>query len=288
MRDVNTDTVSVAAELAKSGAPEGYPQVAEFMGEYPTLAMVRRFRGLNARNLLYLQAELVLIEKKLQEVEKADAKNDATKQYSKDYFWLMESATESEGGDQWRLIMEMRDKLREYNDVLIQQTTLAQISGPSKYDQRTMQRWFERKDLGDMPLEGDDDSIWAKPGRIKDGDGVSRHVKDLIAINGQSSDLDQATGWLVNKLVPSWHENIGNRFHGGIRTYRESSFYTLTAILATTLSSLLPVLSIVVLYLVHSMPARLGVIAAFTAGFSFALSIITSASRVENFAATAA
>lgn len=57
---------------------------------------------------------------------------------------------------------------------------------------------------------------------------------------------------------------------------------------ATLLSSLLPVVSIVVLYLVHSMPARLGIIAAFTAGFSVVLSIITSASRIDNFAATAA
>jgi hypothetical protein len=89
------------------------------------------------------------------------------------------------------------------DDVLIQQTTLAKISNPSKYDAKTMQNWFERDDLGDMPLEGDDSSIWAKPGRIKDGDGVSRHAKDLIAIYGQSSDFDQATSWLVNKFASS-------------------------------------------------------------------------------------
>jgi hypothetical protein len=89
------------------------------------------------------------------------------------------------------------------DDVLIQQTTLAQVSNPSKYDTSTMQKWFERDDLGDMPLEGDDSSIWAKPGRMKDKDGVSRYAKDLIAINGQSSDFDQATSWLTNKLVSS-------------------------------------------------------------------------------------
>ncbi len=112
MHDVTTDTVSVASELAKSGSPPGYPQVADFMGEYPTLAMVRRFRGLNARNLLYLQAELVHIENRLLELEKADAQNDVTKQYARDYRWLMPSAGE-EGGEQWRLIGKMREKLKE-------------------------------------------------------------------------------------------------------------------------------------------------------------------------------
>jgi hypothetical protein len=115
MQNVTTDTVSVASELAKSGSPPGYPQVADFMGDHPTLAMVRRFRGLNARNLLYLQAELVLIENKLLEQEKIDAKNDATKQYARDYQWIIPPAG-GEGSEQWRLIKEMKDKLKEYSE----------------------------------------------------------------------------------------------------------------------------------------------------------------------------
>jgi hypothetical protein len=117
MHDVTIDTVSVASELAKSDSPPGYPQVADFMGKYPTLAIVRRFRGLNARNLLYLQAELVLIENRLLELEKADAKNNATKDYARDYRWLMRSAGR-ENSEQWKLIKEMREKLREYSERL--------------------------------------------------------------------------------------------------------------------------------------------------------------------------
>ena len=113
-----TSTVSAAAELGKSGPPPGYPKIADFMGQYPTLAMVRRFKGLNARNLLYLQAELVLIEKRLLEIEKADAKNEDTKQYARDYEWLMMSA-ETEGNEQWKLIQKMREKLKEYSESLL-------------------------------------------------------------------------------------------------------------------------------------------------------------------------
>lgn len=87
------------------------------------------------------------------------------------------------------------------DDILIQQNTLSQVPNPSKYDASTIQKWFEREDVGDMPLEGDDSSIWGKPHAIKHEDGVSRQPKDFIAIHGQSSDIDLATKWLANKLV---------------------------------------------------------------------------------------
>jgi hypothetical protein len=48
-----------------------------------------------------------------------------------------------------------------------------------------------------MPLEGDDSSIWADPDRIT---GVSRHLPDLIAVNGQS-DPDIITSWIAETFV---------------------------------------------------------------------------------------
>lgn len=186
------------------------------------------------------------------------------------------------------------------DDVLIQQTTLAQISNPSKHDADIMQNWYLRHDLGGQMglLRGADRYIYGQ-GRLK----VSEHRSDLIAINGSTSDYDTATHWLEAKFVsnqqpgcpimltfqiPHWHDKFWSRSHPGIRTYPEKLLETITSVLSTILSSLLPVVSIVVLYLVQSMPARLGIIATFTAGFSVVLSIITSATRSENFAATAA
>ncbi|TAQ86463.1 hypothetical protein B7494_g5215 [Chlorociboria aeruginascens] len=269
---------------------KGYPEVAAFMSENPEMAMFRRFRGLNARNLLYLQAELVYIEKDLLRCEEDDAKStdQNVRQYSKDYFWIMNS--EKTKSTQKNLIKKMREKLKEYNDVLIQQTTLDKISNPTDYDRTVMQKWFERKDLANMPLEGDDSSIWAQPRRIEDGPGVSRHYKDLIAINERGDDVDDVTVFIAEKIIPMWHGKIASKLHKnrGIKTFREKVFSEFTSIIATILSSLLPVLSIVVLYVVHNMHIRLGIIAAFTAGFALLVSVITSASRVENFAATSA
>jgi hypothetical protein len=87
------------------------------MANYPEMAMVRRFRSLNARNLLYLQAELVQIEKKLLKCERDDASNTvdpAKRHYARDYKFL-----ELEPGNlQLELIHKMRDKLKEYSESL--------------------------------------------------------------------------------------------------------------------------------------------------------------------------
>ena len=53
------------------------------------------------------------------------------------------------------------------------------------------------------------------------------------------------------------------------------------------LSLLLPIVSIIVLYLVESVPKRLGIVAIFTAVFSLTPTIITTAKRTEISAATA-
>ena len=70
--------------------------------------------------------------------------------------------------------------------------------------------------------------------------------------------------------------------------YRDSHFHHIANIVGTLISSLIPIGSIVVLYFVTDMPIRLVIVSLFTAIFSIALSLVTSATRVEIFAATAA
>ena len=59
-------------------------------------------------------------------------------------------------------------------------------------------------------------------------------------------------------------------------------------ILTTVVASLLPLLSILILFLVTYDTIKLGVIVASSAVFSLALALMTQARRVEVFAATAA
>lgn len=128
---------------------DGYAKLATLMGAYPEVAIVRRFAALNAQNVLYLQAELVNLESRLRRYEKEDRNSgDQTRvDYAIDWFKLSnakdlqssgtggtpsdrdfdeevdvnEAVDEDEElhrGRRWRLILQIRGKLKEYSTVI--------------------------------------------------------------------------------------------------------------------------------------------------------------------------
>jgi hypothetical protein len=58
--------------MARTQPLQGYTKLASLLGAHPDLAIYRRFGKLNAKNLLYLQAELVSLEERLEECVKKD------------------------------------------------------------------------------------------------------------------------------------------------------------------------------------------------------------------------
>lgn len=74
----------------------------------------------------------------------------------------------------------------------------------------------------------------------------------------------------------------------GLYNYKEAMLPSTANIFTTVLASLLPLLSITVLYAVHSDTVKLEIIVVFSACFSLALALTTNARRIEIFAATAA
>lgn len=74
----------------------------------------------------------------------------------------------------------------------------------------------------------------------------------------------------------------------GVIGYEDSTIYYITYWITSILASLIPIASIVLLYCVNSMRARLGIIAAFNVLVSICLMGLTNAKRVEVFAITAA
>ena len=105
--------------MAANGSPlhvNGYPKLAYHMGTSPEVTIFRRFGALNAKNLLYLQAELVHLEKKLCELEERDNQSGEgmKSQYARDWFWL--SRSENDGNnEQWQTVLDIRKKLGEYS-----------------------------------------------------------------------------------------------------------------------------------------------------------------------------
>ena len=74
----------------------------------------------------------------------------------------------------------------------------------------------------------------------------------------------------------------------GTRSYSSKSVNRLGSALVAALSSILPTLAILVLYYVHDMVQRIGLVIVFTTLFAMALAVFTDAKQVEVFSATAA
>lgn len=102
------------------------------MGLLPEIAMFRRFGALNPRNLLYMQNNLVVLERELKELEVEDAKSpdEMKERYRRSSYWLSTANIEINGalrdGDtrQRDLVLEMRRLLDEYSKSLCQSSYL--------------------------------------------------------------------------------------------------------------------------------------------------------------------
>jgi hypothetical protein len=94
----------------------GYTKLSNFMvtKSYP---IFRQFQASAARDLLYLQAELVHLESEYQKVSKSDretGEEDERHLYAFEWWHLSQSENRGLGGEQWALALEIRRKLREY------------------------------------------------------------------------------------------------------------------------------------------------------------------------------
>lgn len=102
---------------------DGYAKIATLMAQVPETAVFRRFGELNARNLLYMQAELVALENKLQRYSREDCMSrEAHRQdYGLDWQTLQDSVKDdaSEGHDssQWSTMLQIRAALEKYSIV---------------------------------------------------------------------------------------------------------------------------------------------------------------------------
>jgi regulator of replication initiation timing len=91
---------------------EGYGKVARFMGRQDEYAIFRRFRMLNAQNLLFLQAELTHLEAELFSLVQQNSSNRL--EPSRDW-WALYHSEETDDVEQWDKIMENREKLERYS-----------------------------------------------------------------------------------------------------------------------------------------------------------------------------
>jgi hypothetical protein len=69
LKNPNTDIPTKMSSEFDS-VPGGYPQLAALLAKEQDFFIIRKFQGLNARNILYLQGELTDVEDKLEQLDK--------------------------------------------------------------------------------------------------------------------------------------------------------------------------------------------------------------------------
>ncbi|KAH8676041.1 hypothetical protein BX600DRAFT_535515 [Xylariales sp. PMI_506] len=266
-----------------NGEMEGYAKIARLMASQDDAAIVRRFSVLNFQNILYLQAELVHLEKELGELAQRDAVRADRVSFTTDW-WSLTQGADEEAQEQWQLFEKIRETLTIYNDTMCKQIQLNQISQPRKYDLEFLRSWLERPAMGSFPLHGPDRKAWE-----------IQYEQDLIALRARVTP-DAMSRWFTEWVVPTFHHSIGAFFRDpvsgvvgtGIYNYSDSTLAAVIRVLATVTASVLPLGSIIALSVVKSSGIRLGLTIAFSTCFSLALTVMTNAKAIEVFGATAA
>ncbi|KAF2441969.1 hypothetical protein P171DRAFT_366077 [Karstenula rhodostoma CBS 690.94] len=285
----SVDTTSRASSNASQNKPKGYPMLAAQIEKRPELAMFRRFGGLNAENLLYLQAELVLLEDELrkQQAEDHSSSVEAKAKYALNWYHLRNSRNNGDS-KQLDLVHRIRETLWQYNEALIQQSRVLSYPEPDQYDLKYMQRFLHSQEHMDLCLLGPDATIW---GSLSE---PHSHSADLASLCPRKKE-DPFSNWVVDNAITklvrcgcSCFLRSSRADMRGIIGYEDVKVMRITYWMTSVIASLLPIGSIVILYKAHSTAARLGIIAAFNMLVSLCLSAFTNAKRVEVFAITAA
>lgn len=271
------------------GSMEGYAHIADQSSRHPELGIYRRFGALNAQNLLYLQAEIHELEADLRayaEEDAAQTKDTARSKYSRSWHKLANS--DSEDRRQWSTMCAIREKLKEYNDLLIQQARISRYyRAPRHYDLDVLKSCLKDASMPDWYLLGLDSAVYE--------DETLAH--DLVSLSPNDPDADdKLTQWISSYLVEPFHQLVGRHFKktspglgsGSFLEYSDRAIFKFSSVAATVISSVFPVVGVIILFFVKNLLARIGIIAALTAVFSFCLAIVTKARKVEIFAATAA
>ncbi|PHH87375.1 hypothetical protein CDD83_8962 [Cordyceps sp. RAO-2017] len=253
---------------------EGFADVARWVAldnDHETF-IYRRFNELAARNLLYMQAELLVLEKQLDELDRRDANSDDMDLKDAIRTWETLSQQYDNGGEEARvrmdLIVRTRAKLKEYHEALLLQSEMAKLKRPNRRVTDAYRQWFKKP----YPALGE---------RAKTFLDAS---DDLVGLN--TSETDHLSRFL-RRHWPAKAKRSRDGHHL-IGRFNEQSISVAVGVITILVAAVLLVGSIISLYFVSSNAAKLGMVAAFTAAFALSVGLTTNGSRAEIFAATAA
>ncbi|OTA67809.1 hypothetical protein K449DRAFT_364252 [Hypoxylon sp. EC38] len=238
----------------------------------------RKFDRLSAVNLLYLQSEILEIEKRLDDIHlltvhshEMDLKDAASTwetlvaQCQSD----KPSQFRQDAQDRMTLITELRVKLKEYHEALLLQSQIAQMRHPENRVLAAVRHFFQQP----HPILG---------GKAKT---FLDDFKDLIALKTPTE-----TDLLSSFLRRHWASEK-ELSHDGVNhfaRFSEQSISIAVNLITIVVAAVFLVGPIIGLDFARSPTAKLIMISLFTVAFAASIGLITTAKRAEIFAATAA
>jgi hypothetical protein len=153
------------------------------------------------------------------------------------------------------------------------------MTAPAPQDFEILREWLRRPEHGNNFLTGKTEGVW----------DIENGHRDFISLSTENTDMDFFTRQ-VTKYVPTLHQKlIAHRYpRDTIFEYDQKRLRSVADGFSTVFSSVLPMVSILVLYNVHDTRMRLGLILLFTSLFAATLVLVSRARRIEVFAATTA
>ncbi|KAH0425847.1 hypothetical protein CcaCcLH18_10716 [Colletotrichum camelliae] len=237
----------------------------------------RKFDTLSAANLLYMQSEILELEKRLEQMHLLALQSDDMdlKDAASTWATLVEQSQagaasfRQDAKERMDLIKELRKKLREYHEILLLQSQIAQLKHPEERPLAAVRHFFE------------------KPHHILGGKakGFLKDPIDLVTLKN-SNEVDYLSRflqrhWVTEKQISGDGVNYFARFN--------QRSINVTVNLVTLITAVIFLLGpITALNFVQNRTPKLALILVFAILFASNIGLITTAKRAEIFAATAA
>lgn len=263
---------------------DGFPGVAAFIARDPDSEtyVFRKFKTLTARALLHKQSELVDLERQLYDFDyeaTSSTQPEPMRSLRNWEFFEKHAASDTLQAKRKGLIDDIETKLQRYHKMLLIESEVAKLDGPSDRVLKAYQNDFKG---------GANGTEFKLGGRSEE---ILDDRRDLVALK-QPHNKDLLSTLLLNQWLFSTKDLTGR--YGSCnekpraRYFEESTLLKLVNIVSTLIAGALLIGSILIFYFVTQPDLRLGLVILFMVLFAIGMGLTTGASRDSMFAATAA
>ncbi|KAK0375501.1 hypothetical protein CLIM01_07157 [Colletotrichum limetticola] len=249
-----------------------YPAFSDFIASDPELSVFRSFETLSARNLLYLQSQMLEVENELHRLDEEDARNTDLDAFISIKCWEVFSARAQEEGSseakRMSLIRRLKEVTKEYYEALVLRSQVMKFTAPNDRVSHVFQGWFE----SEKPFIGY-------------GKDLLSQREDFITL-GPSTDRDFLTR-ILEAFAGRYLTGNRHKETTEVKYYSARHVTRLVTIITVLAASLVIQAAIVTLYLIHNEVLLLCMIAVFTSVFAASLAVMTDGRRTDIILATA-